>query len=148
MHLSRWIHRQPFRTRRVDGFFMLKDTRCLFCFYPSSWNEIARTLAEITKCSLICRSCWYFIYRSNLFSVLVLSTSCRAMFQLLDSLHTVNENNNIVYISYLKLVHFPAWVYFNFSLPMLVTLWIFSLCVLTMNPNVSHKRRRPHWKLT
>ena len=61
-------------------------------------------------------------YRSNLFSVLVLSTNCRAMFQLLDSLHTVNENNNIVYISYLKLVHFPAWIYFNFSLPMLVTL--------------------------
>ena len=66
------------------------------------------------------------------------------MFQLLDSLHTVNENNNIVYISYLKLVHFPAWIYFNFSLPKLVALLIFSVCVLTLNLNVSHKRRRPH----
>ena len=148
MHLFRWIRRQPLWTRWVDGFFRLKHIRCLFCFYPSSWNEIARTFAVIPQCSLICRCCCYFADRSNLFSVLVLSTNCRAMFQLLDSLHTVNENNNIVYISYLKLVHFPAWIYFNFSLPMLVTRWIFSVCVLTLNPNVSHKRRPLHWNLT
>ena len=103
-----------------------KSLSCVLVFMTGKLDQlvpwkIARTLAEIPQCSLICRCCWYFTYRSNLFSVLVLSTNCRAMFQLLDSLHTVNENNNIVYISYLKLVHFPAWIYFNFSLPMLVT---------------------------
>ena len=48
---------------------------------------IQHAFAEIPQCSLICRCCSYFQYRSNLLSVLALSTNCRAMFQLLDSLH-------------------------------------------------------------
>ena len=48
-------------------------------------REIAGAFAEIPQCSLICRCYLYFTYRSYLFSVLVLSMNCRALFQLLDS---------------------------------------------------------------
>ena len=53
----------------------------------------------------------YFTYRSNLLSVLVRSTNCRAMFNFLTALHAVIENNNIANINFLKLVQFPAWAY-------------------------------------
>ena len=95
MHLLRWMHRQPWWSREVDGFLILSGyattTRATtlrtldvyFVFIHP--REIAGAFAEIPQCSLICRCYLYFTYRSYLFSVLVLSMNCRALFQLLDS---------------------------------------------------------------
>ena len=89
------MHRQPWWSREVDGFLILNGytttTRATTLRTPDVYfvfihlREIAGAFAEIPQCSLICRCYLYFTYRSYLFTVLVLSMNCRALFQLLDS---------------------------------------------------------------
>ena len=118
MHLLRWMHRQPWWSREVDGFLILSGyattTRATtlrtldvyFVFIHP--REIAGAFAEIPQCSLICRCYLYFTYRSYLFSVLVLSMNCRALFQLLDSFNEGPQKDCSIPRSRLKLTLNPV----------------------------------------
>ena len=80
---------------------MLRTLDVYFVFIHPQ-KMIQHAFAEIPQCSLICRCCFYFQYRSNLLSVLALSTNCRAMFQLLDSLHEGSQQGSSILRSRLE----------------------------------------------
>ena len=118
MHLLRWMHRQPWWSREVEGFLILNGyttttrattLRTLDVYFVFiHLREIAGAVAEIPQCSLICRCYLYFTYRSYLFSVLVLSMNCRALFQLLDSFNEGPQKGCSIPRSWQKLTLNPV----------------------------------------